>query len=161
NFQRTLGRGLALLDEATASLSRGGVLPGDVAFRLYDTFGFPLDLTQDVLRARDMTVDEKGFDAAMDQQRARSQESWKGSGEQGSGEVWVGVRDASGATSFEGYKFEEPSGRLVTAVIGGQRAGTLKAGDRAELVFDQTPFYAESGGQAGDRGEIYFTGGGR
>src|SRR5690606_3297788 len=113
NFQRTLGRGLALLDEATASLSRGGVLPGDVAFRLYDTFGFPLDLTQDVLRARDMTVDEKGFDAAMDKQRARSQESWKGSGEQGSGEVWFAVRDASGATSFQGYEFEETSGRLV------------------------------------------------
>jgi alanyl-tRNA synthetase len=159
SFQRTLGRGLALLDEATAGLSKGGVLPGDVAFKLYDTFGFPLDLTQDVLRARDMTVDETGFNAAMDEQRARSQESWKGSGEHGAGEVWFAVRDASGATSFQGYEFEETSGRLVTALIGGKRIDKVAKGDKAELVFDQTPFYAESGGQAGDKGEIFFPSG--
>ncbi len=161
SFQRTLGNGLALLDKETAGLGKGGVLPGEVAFRLYDTYGFPLDLTQDVLRTRGLAVDEAGFNAAMDVQRARSQESWKGSGEQGAGEVWFAVRDASGATSFQGYEFEETSGRLVTALVGGKRADKLAQGDKAELVFDRTPFYAESGGQAGDKGEIFFSGGGR
>ncbi|MDP3736987.1 MAG: alanine--tRNA ligase [Hyphomonadaceae bacterium] len=161
SFQRTLGRGLALLDEATAGLGKGGVLSGDVAFKLYDTFGFPLDLTQDVLRGREMTVDEAAFNVSMDEQRTRSQESWKGSADQGAGEVWFAVRDASGATSFQGYEFEETSGRLVTALLGGAQAKAIKVGDKAELVFDQTPFYAESGGQAGDKGEIIFAGGGR
>jgi alanyl-tRNA synthetase len=160
-FQRTLGNGLALLDKATASLGKHGVLPGDVAFKLYDTYGFPLDLTQDVLRARDMTVDEAGFNAAMEEQRARSQESWKGSGEAGTGEAWFAVRDASGATAFKGYELEETSGRLAAALIAGQPAKEIKVGDKAELVFDQTPFYAESGGQAGDKGTIFFAGGGR
>ena len=159
NFQRTLGNGLTLLDKATAGLGKGGVLPGDVAFKLYDTFGFPLDLTQDVLRGRDMTVDEAGFTASMDEQRARSQESWKGSGEPGSGEVWFAVRDASGATNFQGYEFEETSGTLTAILVGGAQAKSVKAGDKAELVFAQTPFYAESGGQAGDKGEIIFGGG--
>ncbi|MEZ5938007.1 MAG: alanine--tRNA ligase [Hyphomonadaceae bacterium] len=161
SFQRTLGRGLALLDEATAGFKQGDVLPGDTAFRLYDTYGFPIDLTQDVLRARGLGVDEKGFESAMADQRARSQESWKGSGEQGSGEIWFSVRDASGATNFQGYDFEESSGRLVAILAGAEKREALKAGDKAELVFDQTPFYAESGGQAGDRGEILFPGGAR
>ena len=158
SFQRTLGRGLALLEEATAGLKKGGQLPGDVAFKLYDTFGFPLDLTQDVLRAREIGVDEAGFNTLMDQQRTRSQESWKGTGEQGASEVWFAVRDASGATSFQGYEFEETSSRLVTALIGGARVDKVAKGEKAELVFDQTPFYAESGGQAGDKGEILFAG---
>jgi len=159
SFQRTLGRGLQLLEDATAGLGKGGVLPGDVAFKLYDTFGFPLDLTQDVLRARDMTVDEAKFNSAMDEQRARSQESWKGGGDQGAGEVWFAVRDASGATNFQGYEFEETSGTLTAILTGGAQAKTIKAGDKAELVFADTPFYAESGGQAGDKGEIVFGGG--
>ncbi len=161
SFQRTLGRGLALLDEATGPLAKGGVLPGDVAFKLYDTFGFPLDLTQDVLRARGMTVDEAGFNSSMDEQRARSQESSKFGAGDAAGEVWFAVRDASGATSFQGYEFEETSGRLVTALVGGAQAKAIGQGDRAELVFDRSPFYAESGGQAGDKGEIFFPGGGR
>ena len=161
SFQRTLGRGLALLDEETASLGKGGVLKGDVAFKLYDTYGFPLDLTQDVLRARGMTVDEPGYDAAMEEQRARSQEHSKFTAGDGSDAIWHSVRDASGATSFQGYEFEETSGHLKTALVAGAQAKVLKTGDRAELVFDRTPFYAESGGQAGDKGEIFFPGGGR
>ena len=161
SFQRTLGRGLTLLDEATATLGKGGVLAGDVAFKLYDTFGFPLDLTQDVLRSREMTVDEVGFNASMDEQRARSQEFSKFAAGEGAGEVWFAVRDASGATAFQGYDLEETSGRLATALVGGAQAKSLKTGDTAELVFDQSPFYAESGGQAGDRGEIFFAAGGR
>ena len=161
SFQRTLGRGLALLDEETAALEKGGVLKGEVAFKLYDTYGFPLDLTQDVLRARGMTVDEPGYEAAMKEQRERSQEHSKFAAGDGSGEIWFAVRDASGATNFQGYEAEETSGRLVTALAGGAQVKALKAGDRAELVFDQTPFYAESGGQAGDKGEIFFPGGGR
>jgi len=161
SFQRTLGRGLALLDEATATLGKGGVLAGDVAFKLYDTFGFPLDLTQDVLRGREMTVDEPGYNAAMEEQRTRSQENSKFTAGDGSDAVWHSVRDASGATSFQGYEFEETSGHLKTALVGGAQVKAIKTGDKAELVFDRSPFYAESGGQAGDRGEIFFPGGGR
>jgi alanyl-tRNA synthetase len=161
SFQRTLGRGLALLDEETASLGKGGVLKGDVAFKLYDTYGFPLDLTQDVLRARGMTVDEPGYNAAMEEQRTRSQEHSKFGAGDAKGEVWFSVRDASGATSFQGYEFEETSGHLKTALVDGAQAKSIKTGDKAELVFDRSPFYAESGGQAGDKGDIFFAGGGR
>jgi alanyl-tRNA synthetase len=159
SFQRTLGRGLALLEEASAGLPKGQHLPGDVAFKLYDTFGFPLDLTQDVLRARDLGVDTKGFDAAMEEQRARSQEHSKFAAADGSQALWHTVRDASGATAFRGYTMEESSGRLKAALVASAQAKALKAGDKAELVFDQSPFYAESGGQSGDRGEIFFAGG--
>jgi len=161
SFQRTLGRGLALLDDATSKLGKDGVLAGDVAFKLYDTYGFPLDLTQDVLRARGMTVDEAGFNVAMDEQRTRSQEHSKFAAGEGAGEVWFAVRDASGATNFQGYEAEETSGRLVTALVGGQQVKAVSEGDKAELVFDQTPFYAESGGQSGDKGEIFFPNGAR
>jgi alanyl-tRNA synthetase len=161
SFQRTLGRGLALLDEATATLGKGGVMAGDVAFKLYDTYGFPLDLTQDVLRGRDMTVDEAGYNSAMEEQRTRSQEHSKFAAGDAKGEVWFAVRDASGATNFQGYEFEETSGHLKTALVNGVQVPAIKVGDKAELVFDQSPFYAESGGQAGDQGEIFFAGGGR
>ncbi len=161
SFQRTLGRGLQLLEEATTGLGAGGQLAGETAFKLYDTFGFPLDLTQDVLRARGLSVDEDGFKAAMEEQRTRSQESWKGGSEGGASEVWFAVRDASGATNFRGYDLEETSGKLVAALIGGVRAPRLSKGEKAELVFDKTPFYAESGGQAGDHGEVIFAGGDR
>jgi alanyl-tRNA synthetase len=161
SFQRTLGRGLALLDEATAGLGKGGVLKGETAFRLYDTYGFPLDLTQDVLRVREITVDEAGYQAAMEEQRTRSQEHSKFAAGGGSEAAWHSVRDASGATAFQGYEADETSGALAAALVGGERADTVKAGDKAELVFNQTPFYAESGGQAGDKGEIFFADGGR
>ncbi len=161
SFQRTLGRGLQLLDDATADLKAGGELAGETAFKLYDTYGFPLDLTQDVLRARDLTVDEAGFNAAMAEQKSRSQDSWKGAGDGASDEVWFSVRDASGATNFHGYDLAETSGVLKAILKDGLPVGDLNQGEAAELVFDQTPFYAESGGQAGDRGEILFAGGGR
>jgi alanyl-tRNA synthetase len=160
-FQRTLGRGLALLDEETASLGKNGVLNGDVAFKLYDTYGFPLDLTQDVLRGRGMTVDEAAYNVAMEKQREDSRSSSKFAAGDASGEIWFAVRDASGATSFQGYEAEETSGRLVTALVGGAQAKAINQGDKAELVLDQTPFYAESGGQAGDKGEIFFPNGAR
>jgi alanyl-tRNA synthetase len=161
SFQRTLGRGLALLDEETAQLSKGGVLKGEVAFKLHDTYGFPLDLTQDVLRGRDMTVDEDGYNAAMDRQRENSRAGSNFTSGDNSNDVWFSVRDASGATTFHGYSTEETSARLIAVLSGGQKRTDVKAGDRAELVFDSTPFYAESGGQANDQGEIMFPNGGR
>ncbi|MEQ9435036.1 alanine--tRNA ligase [Hyphomonas sp.] len=159
-FQRTLGRGLSLLDEATAGLGAGDALAGDTAFRLYDTFGFPLDLTQDILRARGMSVDTEGFDAAMDVQREGSRSAGFSSGDAATEDIWFSVRDTSGATRFGGYAATEGKGKLVAIATGGKLVDTLAPG-AAELVFDATPFYAESGGQAGDHGEISFEGGAR
>ena len=159
-FQRTLGRGLSLLDEATAGLGAGDALSGDTAFRLYDTFGFPLDLTQDILRARDISVDTDGFDAAMDVQREGSRSAGFSSGDAATEDIWFSVRDASGATRFGGYSATEGKGKLVAIATGGKLVDQLAPG-AAELVFDATPFYAESGGQAGDHGEITFDGGAR
>ena len=159
-FQRTLGRGLSLLDEATAGLGAGDALSGDTAFRLYDTFGFPLDLTQDILRARGMSVDTDGFDAAMDVQREGSRSAGFSSGDAATEDIWFSVRDASGATRFGGYSATEGKGKLVAIATGGKLVDQLAPG-AAELVFDATPFYAESGGQAGDHGEITFDGGAR
>ena len=159
-FQRTLGRGLSLLDEATAGLGKGDSLSGETAFRLYDTFGFPLDLTQDILRARGMSVDTAGFDAAMDVQREGSRSAGFSSGDAATDDIWFAVREKSGATKFGGYSATEGQGKLVAIASGGALADTLQPG-AAELVFDATPFYAESGGQAGDHGEITFDGGAR
>ncbi len=159
-FQRTLGRGLSLLDEATTGLGEGDSLSGDTAFRLYDTFGFPLDLTQDILRARGMSVDTAGFDAAMDVQREGSRSAGFSSGDAATDDIWFAVREKSGATKFGGYSATEGQGKLVAIASGGALVDTLQPGT-AELVFDATPFYAESGGQAGDHGEITFDGGAR
>jgi len=155
-FQRTLGRGLSLLEEATADMSKGDALAGATAFKLYDTYGFPLDLTQDALRAKGMTVDEDGFDTAMAKQRADARASKFSSGDAAPDAVWFAVRDKAGATDFTGYAGTGGSGRLLAIVSGGQDVKALGAGQRAELVFDQTPFYGESGGQCGDSGEIRF-----
>tara|TARA_R110002020_G_scaffold406378_2_gene616397 strand:- start:44696 stop:47335 length:2640 start_codon:yes stop_codon:yes gene_type:complete len=159
-FQRTLGRGLSLLDEATTGLGAGDALPGETAFRLYDTFGFPLDLTQDILRSRGMSVDTDAFDAAMDVQREGSRSAGFTSGDAATDDIWFSVRDKSGATKFGGYAATEGQGKLVAIAAGGALVDTLAPG-AAELVFDATPFYAESGGQAGDHGEIIFDGGAR
>ena len=159
-FQRTLGRGLSLLDEATTGLGKGDALAGDTAFRLYDTFGFPLDLTQDILRARGMSVDTDGFDAAMDVQREGSRSAGFSSGDAATDDIWFAVREKSGATKFGGYSATEGQGKLVAIAAGGALVDTLQPG-AAELVFDATPFYAESGGQAGDHGEITFDDGAR
>jgi alanyl-tRNA synthetase len=158
-FRRTLGRGMTLLDEATASLGKGDVLPGETAFRLYDTYGFPLDLTQDAVRAKGMTVDVAGFDVAMDRQRTMARENWAGSGQQAQGAVWLSLRERLGPTVFLGYEEVEATGELIALVRDGGEVGAAAAGETVEAIFDRTPFYAESGGQAGDRGEIEWAGG--
>ena len=158
-FQRTLGRGMSLLEEATSGLSEGGVLPGETAFRLYDTYGFPLDLTQDAVRAKGLTVDTDGFDAAMDEQRTRAREAWTGSGQKAQGAVWLTLRDRLGPTRFEGYDQVEGSGEVLALVADGEQVDAAEAGQTVEVLIDRTPFYAESGGQSGDRGEVTWQGG--
>ncbi|MFS2318236.1 alanine--tRNA ligase [Maricaulis sp. D1M11] len=158
-FQRTLGRGLSLLEEATADMAEGEALPGETAFKLYDTYGFPLDLTQDALRAKGMTVDEAGFETAMEKQRADARASKFSSGQQAPDTVWFGVREAAGASNFLGYEGTDGEGTLQAIVFDGAEQVRLGEGQSAELVFDQTPFYGESGGQAGDTGLITFANG--
>ena len=153
-FQRTLGRGLALLDEASGDLNEGDTLPGETAIKLYDTFGFPLDLTQDILRGRGMSVDEAGFDAAMAKQKEGSKAAGFTSGDAASGEVWFRIRDEVGATAFLGYSDLSADAKIAAMIADGAQTSALKTGDQAELVLDRTPFYAESGGQAGDHGVI-------
>jgi alanyl-tRNA synthetase len=158
-FRRTLGRGMGLLDEATEGLTAGGVLSGEVAFRLYDTYGFPLDLTQDAVRARGLTVDTDGFDAEMEKQRAGSRENWKGSGQKAAAASWFQVRDAVGASDFTGYDSVDGTGAVVALALDGEAVDSAQAGQTVQAVFDRTPFYAESGGQAGDKGVVEWTGG--
>jgi alanyl-tRNA synthetase len=158
-FQRTLGRGMALLEDATAGLGSGGVLPGETAFKLYDTYGFPLDLTQDAVRAKGLTVDTEGFEAAMAEQRARAREAWTGSGQKAQGAVWLALRDRLGPTVFTGYDHVEGVGEVLALVKDGDQVAAAEAGQTVEVLCDRTPFYAESGGQAGDQGEIDWPGG--
>ncbi|MEE2566889.1 alanine--tRNA ligase [Hyphobacterium marinum] len=160
-FRRTLGRGLALLDEATRGMKTGDALPGETAFKLYDTYGFPLDLTQDALRARGMTVDEAGFETAMDQQRETARASGFSSGEVAPDAVWAKLRETTGSSDFLGYDSPEGEGALKGIVTGSAPVETLESGQNAELVFDRTPFYGESGGQIGDAGVIEFANGAR
>ena len=158
-FRRTLGRGMALLEEATHSLAEGGVLSGETAFKLYDTYGFPLDLTQDAVRAKGLTVDLEGFDTAMDRQRQMARENWAGSGQTAQAAEWFGLRDRLGPTVFDGYDSVEGVGETLALVREGALVDAAEAGETVEVRFDRTPFYAESGGQAGDRGEIAWDGG--
>ncbi|HEY1560343.1 MAG TPA: alanine--tRNA ligase [Caulobacteraceae bacterium] len=151
-FHRTLGRGMALLEEATMGLEEGDVLSGETAFRLYDTFGFPVDLTEDAVRARGLHVDMAGFETAMEGQRALARENWAGSGQQAQSGVWLSLRDRLGATQFDGYEATEGDGRLLALVKDGVEVGSAGAGETVWALFDRTPFYAESGGQAGDTG---------
>jgi alanyl-tRNA synthetase len=153
-FRATLERGLKLLDEATAKMAKGARLDGETAFKLYDTYGFPLDLTQDALKARGLGVDEKGFDAAMARQRAEARKAWAGSGEAATEQVWFQVRDDVGASEFLGYATEAAEGQIVALVRNGQRVHEARAGDEVGLIVNQTPFYGESGGQMGDTGRI-------
>ena len=153
-FKRTLERGLRLLDEATAELPAGGVLDGETAFKLYDTFGFPLDLTQDALRGKGYGVDVSGFEAAMDRQRAEARKSWAGSGEAATEALWFSIRDEVGATDFFGYDTESVEGKVVAIVREGARVDAAEAGQEVGIITNQTPFYGESGGQIGDTGEI-------
>ena len=158
-FRHTLGRGMALLDEATASLGVGDVLPGEVAFKLYDTYGFPLDLTQDAVRARGIGVDVAAFDAAMQRQKTLARESWAGSGQQTQGAVWLELRGRLGATRFLGYETDAARGEVLALVRDGAQIPAATAGENVLALFDATPFYAESGGQAGDKGLIDWTDG--
>ena len=153
-FRKTLDRGLGLLNDESGALKSGDVFSGDVAFRLYDTYGFPLDLTQDALRARDITVDTDAFNAAMEKQKADARAAWKGSGDSATETIWFDVREREGATEFLGYDTEAAEGEIRALVKAGKEVKTLKKGDEASLVVNQTPFYGESGGQVGDQGII-------
>ena len=158
-FRRTLDKGLKLLDEATGDLAEGGELDGEVAFRLYDTYGFPYDLTEDALRTRGIGVDKAGFDAAMARQKAAARAAWKGSGEAASGEVWFDIAEREGATEFTGYASTSGEGKVVAIVKGGAEVAGASAGDEVVILTNQTPFYGESGGQTGDAGTITSLGG--
>ncbi|WP_353216874.1 alanine--tRNA ligase [Sandarakinorhabdus sp.] len=153
-FRQTLERGLGLLDEATASLAVGGTLPGDVAFKLYDTFGFPYDLTEDALRARGLAVDRAGFDVAMAEQRRQARAAWTGSGEAKDAAVWFDIVDAHGATEFTGYTSLTGEAQVVALVKDGAQVQRIEAGETAVMITNQTPFYGESGGQSGDGGSL-------
>jgi alanyl-tRNA synthetase len=151
-FRETLARGLKLLDEATVGMKDGDRLTGDVAFKLYDTYGFPLDLTQESLRARGIAVDQDGFTFAMEKQRADARASWAGSGEAASDAQWFAIFDEVGRTEFLGYDTEEAEGQILAILKDGQRVQSATAGETVQILTNQTPFYAESGGQAGDTG---------
>ena len=153
-FRDTLARGLKLLDEASGSLRKGDKLAGDVAFKLYDTYGFPLDLTQDALKAKGIEVETSGFDAAMAKQRADARKAWAGSGEAATDAQWFAVRDEFGSTEFLGYDTEKAEGNILALFKNAERVSSAKAGETVLLLTNQTPFYAESGGQVGDQGTI-------
>src|SRR5919199_2551513 len=154
NFRRTLERGLRLLEEETGRLGLGQPLPGEVAFRLYDTYGFPLDLTQDALRAQGRSVDTDGFTAAMQRQREAARAAWKGSGETAVERVWFEVREQNGPTEFLGYTTDHAEGRIVAIVRDGELVDEAQPGRDVAVVVNPTPFYRESGGQIGDTGTI-------
>ncbi|WP_064691788.1 alanine--tRNA ligase [Rhizobium aegyptiacum] len=153
-FRKTLERGLALLSDATTDLGKGDMLDGETAFKLYDTYGFPLDLTQDALRAREIGVDISGFTDAMERQKAEARSHWAGSGEKATETVWFELREKHGATEFLGYDTESAEGVVQAIVRDGAVAEEAKAGDKVQIVVNQTPFYGESGGQMGDTGVI-------
>jgi alanyl-tRNA synthetase len=158
-FRRTLGRGMALLDEATSGLAEGGVLSGETAFKLYDTYGFPLDLTQDAVRAKGLSVDLDAFDAAMDKQRQMARENWSGSGDRASTAEWFTLRDRLGPTVFVGYEESETIGEVLALVREAAEIDSVEEGVTVEVLLDRTPFYAESGGQASDHGKVEWKGG--
>src|SRR3981189_408839 len=151
-FRKTLERGLTILDEKSGSLIKGDMLDGETAFTLYDTYGFPLDLTQDALRARGISVDLASFTDAMDQQRAKARAAWAGSGDTASESVWFSLREKLGPTEFLGYETETAEGVVGALVKDGKEVESLKTGESGAIVLNQTPFYAESGGQVGDTG---------
>ncbi|HEX4847544.1 MAG TPA: alanine--tRNA ligase [Novosphingobium sp.] len=153
-FRRTLANGLKLLDEATAGLGEGGELPGETAFKLYDTYGFPYDLTEDALRSRGIGIDRAGYDAAMAQQKAAARAAWKGSGQAADEEVWFDIAERAGATEFTGYTATTGEAQVVALVKDGKEVDSAAAGDTVSVIVNQTPFYGESGGQMGDAGTI-------
>jgi len=153
-FRQMLDRGLRLLSDETAHLPEGGTLAGDVAFKLYDTYGFPLDLTQDALRGQGMTVDEAGFKVAMERQRAEARKAWSGSGDAATEKVWFELRDRLGGTDFLGYATESAEGQITAIVVDGAPVDAATPGAEVAVIANQSPFYGESGGQMGDAGVI-------
>ncbi|GGC17370.1 alanine--tRNA ligase [Novosphingobium marinum] len=153
-FRQTLEKGLKLLDEAVSDLSGGEKLSGETAFRLYDTYGFPYDLTEDALRMRGIGVDREGFDEAMARQKAAARAAWKGSGEAASGEIWFDIAEREGASEFTGYTATTGEGRVVALVVDGKEVESAETGQDVLLLTNQTPFYGESGGQVGDSGTV-------
>jgi len=151
-FRQTLEKGLKLLSEESANVKE--TLPGEIAFKLYDTYGFPLDLTQDVLKAEGKSVDTKGFQEAMERQKAEARAAWSGSGESQTEKIWFELRDQFEAPEFLGYKTTSAEGVIEALVKEGQSVPEVKAGDKVILLVNQTPFYGESGGQVGDTGVI-------
>ena len=151
-FRKTLGRGTALLDSATADLSRGDILPGEVAFKLYDTYGFPLDLTQDALRSKGIGVDVDGYDKAMSVQKETARAHWSGSGDAGADAVWLALREQHGSTEFTGYERLTGASGILAIIKDGEVIKNAKQGDTISFLTKSTPYYAESGGQAGDIG---------
>ncbi len=160
-FRKTLERGLKLLDEESNGLQSGDVFKGETAFKLYDTYGFPLDLTQDALKSRGVTVDLAAFDKAMAAQREDARRAWKGSGDASMETIWYDLREKHGATEFLGYDTEQAEGLVQALVVKGVVVGQLNAGDEGQITVNQTPFYAESGGQTGDQGLIKLADGSR
>lgn len=158
-FRRTLGRGMTLLDEATANLKDGDMLEGEVAFKLYDTYGFPLDLTQDAIRAKGLSVNVAGFEAAMEEQKQRGRANWKGSGETSVQAEWFSIRDQAGASEFVGYEHLSTQSHARVIVRDGESVSEGLVGERLQVVFDRTAFYPEGGGQAGDTGTLHWAGG--
>ena len=154
-FRRTLDKGIKLLDEATAGMMPGDILAGDTAFRLYDTYGFPYDLTEDALRAQGFGIDQDGFETAMNNQKAMARAAWKGSGAKASDDVWFDIAERVGATEFTGYAASEGEGQVVALVNDGIEVQSAVANDTVTVITNQTPFYGESGGQMGDAGVIY------
>ena len=153
-FRKTLERGLSLLDEASAELGEGDRLDGETAFRLYDTYGFPLDLTQDALRQRGVDVDTDAFNVAMERQKAEARKHWSGSGDAATETIWYEIKDKAGATDFLGYDTEAAEGVILALVRDGKQVDAAQSGELVDVVVNQTPFYGESGGQMGDQGTI-------
>jgi len=153
-FRKTLERGLGLLSDASENLVEGDRLDGETAFKLYDTYGFPLDLTQDALRQRGVTVDTDGFNVAMERQKAEARANWTGSGEAATETIWFGIKDKVGATEFLGYETESAEGVIAALVRDGAEVASAAEGETVSVVVNQTPFYGESGGQQGDTGTI-------
>jgi alanyl-tRNA synthetase len=153
-FRQTLVTGLKLLDEATSEVGEAGTLPGDVAFKLYDTYGFPLDLTEQALIEQGLKVDQAGFDAAMAEQKAKARAAWKGSGSKASEQIWFDLVEEHGPTEFTGYSGTEGEGVVLAIVNGGVRVDRAEVGETVDILLNQTPFYGESGGQIGDTGKL-------